>query len=256
MADALIVFAATAMEMRAVLEGAGLDIPSPEKGGVSFAGIRGVPVHLAVTGVGPLAAAHMAGKLAGQGFFTAAKCRGALNFGIAGTYSPFGAPLGSVVLANREIWPEYGVRTAIGVDAEKLGFPLRGKKTDLTAVWDTVPLDPEAALQAMGLFSPHAAPELPENPRVTVGGSVTVAGVSGTAAIAGDLAGKYAALTENMEGFPLALAAMEAGVPFAEVRAISNIVGERSAAAWNIPASLAALSRAAALIFAGQVRPR
>lgn len=247
----LLILVATAMEMRAVFEGAGLDLAIPDKGGKTFARIRGVSVHLAVTGVGPLAAAYTAGKLAGEGLLVQERCRGVLNLGIAGTYSPYGAPLGSVVAANREIWPEYGVRTDLGVKAEDLGFPLLGKKTESSAVWDTVYCDPEAALDAMGLFFPKNAPALPENPRVTVGGSVTVAGVSGTPGIAGELAGKYAALSENMEGFPLALAAREVGVPFAEIRAVSNIVGDRNASAWNIPASLAALSRATALIFAG-----
>lgn len=245
----LLIFAATSMEMRAVFEGAGLDAPVPEKGGKAFARIRGIPAHLAVTGVGPLAAACVAGRFAGEGLLAAERCRGVLNFGIAGTYSPFGAPLGSVVVANREILPEYGVRTDLGVNAEDLGFPLYGKKADPDAVWNTVYLEPEAAFDAMGLFFPGGAPALPENPRVVIGGSITVAGVSGTSCIAGELAGKYAALSENMEGFSLALASREAGVPFAEVRAVSNVVGERSASAWNIPASLAALSRAVALIF-------
>lgn len=245
----LLVFAATAMEMRAVFEGAGLDVPVPEKGGKTFARVRGIPAHFAVTGVGPLAAAYAAGKFAGEGLLAQGKCRGVLNFGIAGTYSPFGAPLGSVIVPNREIWPEYGVRIEAGVAAEELGFPLYGKKADPAAVWNTVYFDPEDAFAAMGLFSPQSAPRLVENPRVVIGGSITVAGVSGTPGIAGELAGKHAALAENMEGFPLALAALDAGVPFAEVRAVSNIVGDRSASAWNIPASLAALSRTVALIF-------
>lgn len=245
----LLILAATAMEMRAVFEGAGLEISVPDKWGKTFARIKGVRAHLAVTGVGPLAAAYTAGKLAGEGLLVQERCRGVLNFGIAGAYSPYGAPLGSVVVANREIWPEYGVRTGLGVKAEDLGFPLLGNKTDSSAVWDTVHCEPEAAFDAMGLFFPKNAPALPENPRVVVGGSITVAGVSGTPDIAGGLAAKYAALSENMEGFPLALAAREAGVPFAEIRAVSNIVGDRHASAWNIPASLAALSRATALIF-------
>jgi futalosine hydrolase len=33
-------------------------------------------------------------------------------------------------------------------------------------------------------------------------------------------------------------------VPFAEVRAVSNIVGERDRAAWNIPAAIRAVNDA------------
>lgn len=240
------------MEMRAVLEGAGVDILPPEKGGAILAHIRDIPVRLAVTGVGPLAAARMAGEFTGRGFLAPDTCRGVLNFGIAGTYSPDAAPLGSIVVADRETWPEYGIRTDGGVDAEALGFPLSGGKADPHAVWNAVPLDAKTAFAAMELFLPpdeFGESGEPGGSRVVFGGGITVAGVSGNAGIAGRLAEKYAALFENMEGFPLALAARETGVPFAEARAVSNIAGERSASAWDIPASLAALSRFAALVF-------
>ena len=46
-----------------------------------------------------------------------------------------------------------------------------------------------------------------------------------------------------MEGAGVAAAAARHGVPFAEVRAISNLVGPRDRAAWRIPEALAALAR-------------
>jgi futalosine hydrolase len=51
-----------------------------------------------------------------------------------------------------------------------------------------------------------------------------------------------------MEGFGVATAAALAGVPFAELRAISNTVGPRDRAAWRIPQALAALTSATAAI--------
>ena len=45
-----------------------------------------------------------------------------------------------------------------------------------------------------------------------------------------------------MEGFGVATACALAGVPFAEVRAISNAVGPRDRGAWRIGEALAALA--------------
>ncbi|HEX4429087.1 MAG TPA: futalosine hydrolase [Frankiaceae bacterium] len=73
---------------------------------------------------------------------------------------------------------------------------------------------------------------------------LTVSTVTGSEARATELAarGGYA---EAMEGFGVAEAASRRGVPVAELRAISNQVGLRAAAAWDIPGALAALSSAA-----------
>ena len=56
------------------------------------------------------------------------------------------------------------------------------------------------------------------------------------------------AVGEAMEGFAVATAAAHAGLPFAELRAVSNAVGPRDRAAWRIPDALAALERAAAAL--------
>lgn len=241
------------MEMHAVTQGLNLETPVPltPSDPAHLAHVNGRRIRLALTGVGPLAAAFAAGNLAGQGFMSAETCRGVLCLGIAGTYAPNAAPIGSVTVATREVWPEYGIVTAEGVDAKALGFPLLGNKADAgpPPVWDSLDLD-RAAFEAMGLNDPATIPRLPENPLVVAGAGITVAGVSGTRERARDLSAKHAALTENMEGFPLALAAARAGVPFAEVRAVSNIVGDRSASAWNIPAALAALARISVLMLA------
>lgn len=242
---------ATAMEMRAVIQGLCLDKPAPEAGEAVTAEVRGIPIRLAVSGIGPLAAAFAMGRFAGEGDLSPGRCRGVLSLGIAGTYAVNRAPVGSVAMATREIWPEYGLFTENGVDPVALGFPLMGKKEDASPspVWDSLSLAPAEGLAAMGLNDPGTAPRMAENPFVTTGPSITVAAVSGTMARARELAARHSGLTENMEGFPLALAAARAGVPFAEIRSVSNVVGDRSAAAWNIPGALAALTRAVSLVF-------
>lgn len=251
MTPRLIIAAATAMEMRAVLQGAGVEATSPEVGGWRSAHVGDIPVRFLVTGVGPLAAAFSLGRMAGEGLLAPEKCRGVACFGIAGTYAPEAAPLGSVVFATREIWPEYGLATENGVDAKALGFPLVGEKNDTNPppVWNTLDNDDDA-LDAMGLYDPSASPHIPAGPFFTRGPSITVAGVSGTPALAARLASQYGAMTENMEGFPLALVARKYATPFFEARSVSNVAGERNAASWDIPQALSSLSRAVSLLFA------
>jgi futalosine hydrolase len=49
-----------------------------------------------------------------------------------------------------------------------------------------------------------------------------------------------------MEGYGVASAAAQAGVPFAEFRTISNLIGPRDRESWRLPEALAALAKAAA----------
>lgn len=73
---------------------------------------------------------------------------------------------------------------------------------------------------------------------------LTVSTVTGSERRAAELAarGGYA---EAMEGFGVAEAAARHRVPVGEVRAISNLVGLRGTATWDIGGALAALSGAA-----------
>jgi futalosine hydrolase len=78
-----------------------------------------------------------------------------------------------------------------------------------------------------------------------------VSTVTGTAATAAALRARYPdAVAEAMEGYGVASAAAIFGVPFAEVRAISNLVGPRDRASWRIPEALTALATALKELFA------
>lgn len=78
---------------------------------------------------------------------------------------------------------------------------------------------------------------------------IGVHGVCGTVAAASasrDEAEAWRALhpdvvLEEMEGWGVATACRRAGVPFASLRAISNVAGERDRRAWDLPGALAAL---------------
>jgi futalosine hydrolase len=73
---------------------------------------------------------------------------------------------------------------------------------------------------------------------------LTVSTVTGSEGRARDLAGR-GGFAEAMEGFGVAEAAMRHGVPVGELRAISNEVGLRDAAGWDIGVALAGLRAAA-----------
>ena len=52
-----------------------------------------------------------------------------------------------------------------------------------------------------------------------------------------------------MEGAAFFEACLEAGIPFAEIRSVSNTVGEADRSRWDIPLALAKLHEALSLTF-------
>ena len=82
-----------------------------------------------------------------------------------------------------------------------------------------------------------------------VGPVLTVSTVTGTARTADELRARYPdAVAEAMEGFGVATAALVHGVPYGEVRSISNVVGPRDRSSWRIPDALNALAKALAAV--------
>jgi futalosine hydrolase len=177
-----------------------------------------------ITGVGPVNAAAALGRIL-------ALHRGieaVLVLGLAGSFDPARAPLASSTLVTEEIWPEYGLSGPGGVDARALGFALwRGPDGP---IFDRLPLHTD--LRAFGL--PAQEDALP-------GKALTVAGVTASPERAALLAGRYAPLSENMEGFAVALACARAGVPCAELRVISNRVAPRGEEDRDFAGALAKL---------------
>ena len=196
--------------------------------------LPGCGLDLLVCGVGPVASALALGRYLGreQAARRPEPLRGILNLGLAGTYDADAAPVGSLVLATEEAYPEYGVWPHREGAPLPLSFPqaeIEGQK-----VFTRLALEPDKALGNMGL-NWHSG--------LRRGPSVTVAGVSGTPGRAAFMAAVGNGFTENMEGFSLALGAASAGIPFAELRAVSNPAGLRPPRGWDMPLALAALGR-------------
>jgi futalosine hydrolase len=231
----LVLATATKREMRAAL-GQGPKLPELAWSGSVEWRWQGWPLRLLVSGVGPINAALSMGRLLGEH----PEVLGVLNVGIAGSFEPERLPLRQLAVVQEEIWPEYGLITEQGLEAEKLGCPL-GKSLD-GWVFDRLRLDWRQDAAALGLTLSD------DWPRAT---SLSVAGVSGCSQRAEALQSRYQAELENMEGFALAWACRQAGRPFVEVRSVSNRVGSRKGSDWDIPGALAVLAESLPVLLSG-----
>jgi len=153
-----------------------------------------------------------------------------IQFGIGGAYLGSGLSVGTVAIAAREIHLDTGLQDADGWHGmNELGFPLVNKGQPL---YNLIPTDQQLS---------HALVDATGLPLVTFGTSETV---TGDFKLAKALLERFDVAVESMEGAAAAQACFALGVPFAELRGISNIVGERDQRAWNIPAACAAACQA------------
>jgi futalosine hydrolase len=184
-------------------------------------------VTVETVGVGPVAAAVATTRLLYRAEADGTPYRAVLSAGIAGGF-PGQAEMGATVVGTRSVAADLGAETPDGYLAvEELGFGS-----------SVIEADP-AMLRSLASALPGSV----------LGDILTVSTVTGTAATAQELARRYpGAAAEAMEGFGVASAATAAGLPFAELRTISNTIGVRARADWRPGPALAALTNAAALI--------
>jgi futalosine hydrolase len=154
-----------------------------------------------------------------------------LSAGIGGGF-PGRVPVGGLAIADRSVAADLGADSPDGfLPLDRLGF---GPTT----------IDADAALLATLRKALDKA-----LPGAIVGPVLTVATVTGTAAGTGAILARHPdAVAEAMEGFGVATAAVQAGVAFGELRAISNAVGPRDREAWRIRDALDALTEAFAAL--------
>ncbi|MER6596355.1 futalosine hydrolase, partial [Micromonospora purpureochromogenes] len=156
--------------------------------------------------------------------------RAVVSAGIGGGFAGRVA-VGATVLGTRSVAADLGAESPEGfIPVDELGMP-----PELLGGGPTVYADPEllAALRAA----------LPE---AVVGAVLTVSTVTGTAASTRALADRHPdAVAEAMEGYGVAVAAAHAGLPFAELRTVSNPIGPRDRGAWRMREAFTALTAAA-----------
>lgn len=179
-----------------------------------------------VAGVGPIAAAVSAATVLAS---AASEYDLVVSAGIGGGFAGQ-AGIGSIVVASEVIAADLGAETADGfASVDKLGFgasQLQVEKDISSRLADK--------LMASGLT-------------VRYGPILTLSTVTGSSLTASVLAERVpGAAAEAMEGYGVAAASHNRGIPFIEIRAISNAVGPRDRAAWRIGDALAALEAASA----------
>ncbi|MFE9256793.1 futalosine hydrolase [Streptomyces sp. NPDC006879] len=188
--------------------------------------VPGLALDLLTTGVGPAAAAAGTATALALAAAEQRPYHLVLSVGIGGGFQP-SAPVGSLVVADAIVAADLGADTPGDDDGpdgylsvEELGF---GRCVHLP--------QPELSARAAEATGALLAPVL------------TVSTVTGTAARAAELAVRHPlAGAEAMEGFGVAEAAAGHGLPFLEIRAVSNPVGPRDRAAWRIGEALASLA--------------
>lgn len=169
-------------------------------------------VQLLITGVGVTATAfHLAWILSRE------KPDWVINVGIAGAFSSQ-LPLGTVVQVVQERFGDLGVEEVDGsfTDVEEMGL------------W------PYAIMS-----NPH-----PALPSLQACRGLTVHKVHGSETSIQNIRSKYPdAEVESMEGAAFFYACLAAGVLFAEIRSISNLVEPRNRGAWDLPLAITNLNK-------------
>jgi futalosine hydrolase len=175
-----------------------------------------------VTGIGAVNTAH---ALTGY-FATHPKPSIVIQTGIAGAYVPAGIPVGSVLLADTEIYGDLGVLTVDGWQPmEAVGIPLIAARDGQPARFNYFPLDGTLVARASGIGGSLIA---------RTGPFLTLSIITGVQALGDELHERFGALCESMEGAAAAHLCALHDIPFLEVRGISNLVEDRDRSKWRI----------------------
>jgi futalosine hydrolase len=174
-----------------------------------------------VCGIGPAAAAACTATALALGSYEVV-----LSLGICGAFRGT-ADVGDLVVATELVAADLGADSTDGF----LSMSALGWADDVAGV------DPSLVTAAVARLGD-----------VVTGPVVTVSTVTGTRARADVLAERYGPVGEAMEGWGVLSGALPYGLPVLEVRAVSNLVGDRDTSTWDLPAAFAALGRAGSLL--------
>lgn len=163
-----------------------------------------------------------------------------LQTGCGGGFKEAGLKIGDVAVASCEIDVHLGIEPTepeepVGV----LGFPVIRKSGQ--DIFNSYPVDAQerdSALESLkGALSGSDV-------SVLSGPFITVATVTASVARSGYWYHHHGALVENMEGAGAAHVAAIYDIPFLEIRAVSNRVGDRDKNRWDLPLSFRRCSQA------------
>ncbi len=156
--------------------------------------------------------------------------RAVVQVGIGGAFVGSFLSIGMVAVATIDVHVDCGAGEGDAWQSmESLGFPLLEGPPPR---FNEMPTD--AALSER-LAAPSRAPLLR---------FATSERVSATLDAAEHLQRRFDVAIESMEGAAAAQVCLALGVPFAELRGVSNIVGERDRRAWDVPRAVRASTEA------------
>lgn len=145
--------------------------------------------------------------------------------GVAGAYEDSPAQLGQIVMGSQAVFADVGVQTPTGYESmAQHGFGAFDNEKEAASC-------PPVVIAALAGLSDHQGP------------IATVNVCSGTNELAKSIASRTGAIAEAMEGAGVALVAERSGVPWAELRAISNTTGNRAQQVWKMQQALARLAQ-------------
>ena len=206
---------------------------------------QGVDTAVVVTGVDKTNTAHALTCL-----LQAWAPRLVLQAGVGGAYEGSGLVVGDLALASAEVYADSGASTPggwIGVRALRLSLAQIGG-IEYGNRFDLDPGMVGGAVRAVQAAEWGAPP-----PAVRAGLCLTSSTVTGRGDEAAALAARWdRPLIESMEGAAAAHVCALYGVPFLEVRGVSNIVADRDRSTWNLDLAAARAARAA-LAVAGRL---
>jgi futalosine hydrolase len=203
-----------------------------------------LPVAMVVSGFDKTNAAHALTCL-----LQARRPRLVVQAGVGGGFAQAGAAVGDLLLASEEAYGDTGTSSPDGwLGVESFGLPL--VEVGGRRYANVLPFDVGRVEAAARVLRVH--PWEGVHPRVVVGRCLTLSQVTGTHAEARALFERWGCVGESMEGAAAAQVCLLHDVPFLEVRGVSNVVGDRDRAAWDIRGA-AALAAEAAVALCGRV---
>lgn len=201
---------------------------------------RTIRTVLLVSGYGEVNAAHSLTCL-----LEAACPRLVIQAGVAGAFVSSGLEVGDLAVASSEIYADLGVVAPDGwLSADAFAEPI--VVVDGMALSNTFPLDPGLVEASARIFRAGSWPG--RAPKVAIGSFLTTSQVTGARAQAEMLEGRWGGIVESMEGAAAAHVCALYGVPFLEVRGVSNLVVDRDRGAWRVEEAARVAAEAALMV--------
>ncbi|AXY77818.1 futalosine hydrolase [Paraflavitalea soli] len=205
----ILLIAATAFEIQPVID----FLQAPEHP------LSGHTVSIQVTGIGSMSTTYYLTKSIRE-----KRPDYVLQAGIGGSFSTHFSP-GRVVLVEKEMTGDLGVEeNGIFKDLFEMGLQKEGAHAT-TSKW---------------LVNPHTINW--ENQGLALVNGVTVNEITTRASRIEQLQQNYGVTVESMEGAAFHFVCLQEGIPFLQIRSISNYVGERDKKAWKMKEAIAALN--------------